>query len=604
MDGLIGGAGVTIQKVRKSQAAHGVSVVETFKAGKKWQVQRGSKYGRRITGNTPMRVSGPAAGLDMLKSKKYYLTPDSSVDSGMLNDGYTAFGTLNNCAHGYTPWGTYLTCEENWNGYFAFRIRELDDAYAADPARIYTSASARVTGQVPVEQRRLGVGLPASTPTDAPASTGFGYRWHEVDERFDCNMNPTSPTASAGWWRSTLSIPTASRSSAPRWAASSTKARSTWWTTRHRVAVYMGDDERNEYIYKFVCAGKYNPRNRGRQPRPARHRHAVRGQIQCRRHRRVAAAGAGHDGPKRRGRCARTASPAPTRPRCWPRLIKTPGRRRRGRHHDGPPGVDGARPRIGGFSEIEVYCTLTNNNRRGNTPVSSQQAPTAPPPPPRARPPVDAANPRPDNDLRPHHPLARDRRSRSTATTLRLGHLRAGGDNAHRQDAGQLHQRLQRQHRRTTRQRQRTTTVRRTACGSTASAVCGSRPTRPATRSGDWVNIGGNMMVCADPEHRRDPPLPHQPEELRGHRRDHDAGRQDHVRRHPAPGRRRHGRQPDAVLATGRSQWRGSRRRDAAARRPPAFVGGGDHQGRRRRHRHRALGARAREGLPPRAAPP
>ncbi|MCK7492618.1 MAG: DUF839 domain-containing protein [Comamonadaceae bacterium] len=73
------------------------------------------------------------------------------------------------------------------------------------------------------------------------------------------------------------------------------------------------------------------------------------------------------------------------------------GRRRRRRDDDGPPGVDRRAPRIGGFDEIEVYCTLTNNNRRGTTPAVGQRRRRHAPPPASARPPVDAANPRADN---------------------------------------------------------------------------------------------------------------------------------------------------------------------------------------------------------------
>ncbi|OYW18537.1 MAG: twin-arginine translocation pathway signal protein, partial [Burkholderiales bacterium 12-64-5] len=116
-EGLTGGAGVTIQKVRKSQAAHGVSVMEVRKTGSSWAVISSSAYGRRITANTPMRISGPAAGAALLKSTRFVISDTASTPNG-VGDGIASNGTANNCAHGWTPWGTYLACEENWNGYF------------------------------------------------------------------------------------------------------------------------------------------------------------------------------------------------------------------------------------------------------------------------------------------------------------------------------------------------------------------------------------------------------------------------------------------------------------------------------------------------------
>jgi secreted PhoX family phosphatase len=371
-EGLTGGAGVTIQKVRKSQAAHGVSVIETFKAGKQWQVQRGSKYGRRITANTPMRVSGPAAGLDMLKSKKYYLTPDGSVDSGMLNDGYTAYGTANNCAHGYTPWGTYLTCEENWNGYFG-----------AAPAAGATK-----------DERRLGI-----------TSTGFGYSWHTVDDRWDIRKNPNEQNLFG--WR--VEIDPFDPDSVPvkRTALGRFKAESAQVVVddANRVAFYMGDDERNEYIYKFVCARAYNPTNRTANRDMLDHGTlyvakfrddgtgawlalvpdavtVIDDGLGGKKKLRDLADFAGADDREVQGKiCVRTRMAADAV----------------GATMMDRPEWCAARPRVGGFTEIEVYCTLTNNSRRGNTPASSNRA-DGTSGAASSNPPVELANPRPDND--------------------------------------------------------------------------------------------------------------------------------------------------------------------------------------------------------------
>ena len=91
---------------KKMLAGHGVSVIEVRKASDgKWSYVKNSAYNRRITGYTPITLSGPAAGHDLLKT---------AADS----TGTEALGTLNNCGAGQTPWGTYITCEENFNGYF------------------------------------------------------------------------------------------------------------------------------------------------------------------------------------------------------------------------------------------------------------------------------------------------------------------------------------------------------------------------------------------------------------------------------------------------------------------------------------------------------
>ena len=147
-DGLLHGDGFanwSAAKVRKAQNAHGCSVIEVALQDGRWSVVRPSRYARRITAATPMRVSGPAAGAPAMRT---------AADP----TGRTVLGTFNNCADGYTPWGTYLTCEENYDNYFVN------------------------TGTMTAEHRRTGI-----------APKGRGYRWDEFDERFDAGKHPNEP---------------------------------------------------------------------------------------------------------------------------------------------------------------------------------------------------------------------------------------------------------------------------------------------------------------------------------------------------------------------------------------------------------------------------
>jgi len=104
-------------QVEVELAAHGGAVIEIVRENGTWKVVPDSKYARRISANTPFEVSGPAAGHEKMKT---------SADP----TGRKVFGMLNNCAGGSTPWGTWLTCEENFNGYFGGDAEAMPDAKA------------------------------------------------------------------------------------------------------------------------------------------------------------------------------------------------------------------------------------------------------------------------------------------------------------------------------------------------------------------------------------------------------------------------------------------------------------------------------------------
>ncbi|MEY2736137.1 MAG: hypothetical protein RLZ58_1546, partial [Pseudomonadota bacterium] len=107
-DGLLhpdGFVPMTPAKVKKSQNAHGLSVYEVKLHGQQWEVVRPSRFARRFTMDTPFAVGGPAAGHPLMRT---------AADPA----GRTVLGTLNNCASSRTPWGTYLSGEENFAFYF------------------------------------------------------------------------------------------------------------------------------------------------------------------------------------------------------------------------------------------------------------------------------------------------------------------------------------------------------------------------------------------------------------------------------------------------------------------------------------------------------
>lgn len=214
-DGLLhpdGQAAWSARKVAKSMAAHGVSVIEIERTAHGWRQVLPSAYARRITAATPMALAGPAAGHALLRT---------AADPG----GTRVLGTLNNCAAGATPWGTYLTCEENFANYFE------------GPA------------QPDAHQRRWGLA----------AGGGAFYRWHEHDARFDANQHPNEFNR-FGWVVEIDPLdPQATPVKRTALGRAAHEGATVALTADGRAVVYMGEDARFESIYKFVSRDRMRP---------------------------------------------------------------------------------------------------------------------------------------------------------------------------------------------------------------------------------------------------------------------------------------------------------------------------------------------------------
>ncbi|OOR87391.1 Tat pathway signal protein [Moraxella caviae] len=210
-----GTANWSADKVRKSQNAMGISVIEVRKHNGEWQVVRPSQFARRITPHTLMALTGPAAGHTQMQ------TADDPR-------GLYVRGTMQNCANGKTPWGTYLTCEENWSDIFV-----------------------RPSGNMTDNEKRYGIG-----------KSEDGYLWSQFDTRFNTDNTPNEPNR-FGW---VVEIDPFDPESIPKKHTSLGRFKHEGAemiiTPSNQVAVYMGDDQRFEYIYKFVSKDKYKPNDR------------------------------------------------------------------------------------------------------------------------------------------------------------------------------------------------------------------------------------------------------------------------------------------------------------------------------------------------------
>ncbi len=208
---------MTAELVAVEQAAHGGTIVEVVKRNGRWSYDRGGLLNRRITaGSTQCLISGPAAGHDRLKTNR-----DPT--------GTRVIGTINNCAGGITPWGTYLLAEENFHGYF---LGELPKGH-----------------REAVNYERYGV-------------PGGFYAWVLFDERFNLGKEPNEPNR-FGWM---VEVDPMDPTSIPikRTALGRMKHEGgeTVVNKDGRIVIYMGDDQRFDYLYKFVTAGRYDTSDR------------------------------------------------------------------------------------------------------------------------------------------------------------------------------------------------------------------------------------------------------------------------------------------------------------------------------------------------------
>ena len=223
----------SLEDVRLSQNAHGASVVairENWRGH--WQVAA-NPNNRRITVNSRVRFSGPVAGSPLLDNVA----------------GNRFRGTVNNCGSGKTPWGTYLTCEENFNGYFGS-----------------TREDGTFGGFDPVQDEAYGrYGF---------SNSGFGYGWHVFDPRFDLSNPDYANESNRFGWIVEIDPFNGNRKPVKRTALGRFKheAAAVKELEDGRVAVYMGDDQRGDYCYKYeskrpwrddIARGR-SPLNRGK----------------------------------------------------------------------------------------------------------------------------------------------------------------------------------------------------------------------------------------------------------------------------------------------------------------------------------------------------
>ncbi len=231
-------------EIDKEVPLHGISIVEVRAKRRRFEVVQGSRHNRRITPLTPFEIAGPARGHALMVT-------------AWSTDGTATRGTLNNCGNGETPWGTYLSGEENWAGYFTRGAADNAARTAAGDAKSVTSLNRYGRSQGAASRHGWesgGVGEPYArwdlSVKGASAAQDYrnelnGFGWIVEVDPYDQRAALKKRTAlgrfaheSAAFGRVVEGRP---------------------------LAVYMGDDSRGEYIYKFVSTATWRERDAWRR---------------------------------------------------------------------------------------------------------------------------------------------------------------------------------------------------------------------------------------------------------------------------------------------------------------------------------------------------
>ena len=241
-------------EVLKEINLHGISIVEVSldSAGKPTGYVIDSALNRRITPQTVVDVQGPAAHLTAIRAM--FATRFDST-------GATARGTLNNCGHGKTPWGTYLGCEENWATYFNMPTGStLPDAKIIASRKRYGVSNAVLSSTA-----STGAGQGWYTPTDLEDTDARFTRWNVAANGASAALDFRNEPQTFGY---ILEVDPLNPNARPA-------KRTAMGRFAHEAAVcgipvagkplafYMGCDSRNEYIYKFVSTANWDAADMG-----------------------------------------------------------------------------------------------------------------------------------------------------------------------------------------------------------------------------------------------------------------------------------------------------------------------------------------------------